>query len=308
MTRGLLQVADDKGELLDAFVSLRDLGNDTASITFESQGGGRNTDYIRAHNAIVARLIALRATLVDALVASSDTRDLKEEQRRFRMAGANYPVTLGPQFDPVATARQLRRGAAEIGRRQGATGPGNRAKRVEIRFSLPQLSSHPEYWLDEQLVSPSGASDVKAVLEASRPARARDVGLYMRDAVAKRAVELRAMHVAMEHLRKSWPEVADVSANESYDVRCRSNDSELHVEVKGTTSTGASVVVTRNEVEHARAFFPSIALLVVSDISLRRKGEAVEATGGVLKSYDPWVVDAYELRPLSFQCSLLPGV
>jgi hypothetical protein len=132
----------------------------------------------------------------------------------------------------------------------------------------------------------------------------RDPTPYMRDAIARKAVEMRAMQVATEHLQKSWKEVTDVSATESYDLRCRSHDSELHVEVKGTTSSGASVVLTRNEVEHARIFYPSIALLVVSNISLHLSGDSIEATGGCLKCYDPWVVDDYELRPLSFQCSL----
>jgi hypothetical protein len=301
-------VAADSGELLDAFVTLSHPGNGVVSITFESQGGGRNTDYIPAHNVVVTRLIKLNATLIDALVVSSETRHLSEEQRRFRLGDGRFPVVLGPTTDPITTARRLRRAAAEVGRRHDATGPGNRAKRVELRFSLANLENLPDYWLDEQLLFPSGAGDAKAVLEAARPSAAGDVPPLMRDALARKAVELRAMQVAMEHLRKSWSEVADVSATESYDVRCRSKGSELHVEVKGTTSNGASVVVTRNEVEHARAVYPSIALFVVSNILLQRRGDAVIATGGVLRSYDPWIVDAHDLRPLAFQCFLLPGV
>ncbi len=304
MTTELLQVADDEGKLLDAYVSLRPSTGEFASITFESQGGGRNKDYIRAHNLIVSRLAAMSAVLVDAIVVSSDTRSLDEVERRFFMKGRPYPQPLSPSMDAVAAARMLRRGAAEVGRREGATGPGNRAKRVELRFAADSLNSRPHIWLKEQLVAPSGALDVDAVLRVSRPRRVRQGLIYMQDAAARKAVEIRAMQVACDHLRTEWDHVVDVSSTESYDLLCRSGDAELHVEVKGTTSDGTSVVVTRNEVQHARCQYPRIALFVISRIDLRLSGGAPVAAGGVLMRYEPWVIDDFDLLPLSFQCCL----
>jgi len=300
----IIRVADDQGALLDACVSLKWNGGDAASITFESQGGGRNKDYIRAHDLVVCRLASMSATLVDALVVSSETSKFDEEDRRFLMGRRPYPQHLTPTTDAVEAARLLRRGAAEIGRRKGATGPGNRAKRVEIRFIIDGLTARPPLWLNERLIKPSGALDVEAVLLASRPRVKQLHPFYMHDSVARREVELRAMQVAIEHLSRSWDHVVDVSSTESFDLLCRSASEMLHVEVKGTTSDGATIVLTRNEVLHARNEYPRIALFVVSWIDLSLRGDSPVATGGVLTRYEPWKVDNFELVPLSFQCRL----
>jgi hypothetical protein len=303
----LIQVADGRGAFLDARVSLQLEEGDTASITFESQGGGRNKDYIKAYDLIVFRLASISATLVDAVVASSDTRGLDEVDRRFQMGEKQYPVHLTPEVDATAAARMLRRGAAEVGRREGATGPGNRAKRVVLRFVIDGLRARPALWLIERLITPSGALDVETVLVASRPGVKRPHPLYMQDAVARRAVEIRAMKVSIDHLTKNWDHVVDVSATESFDLLCRSGNEMLHVEVKGTTSDGGSIVLTRNEVSHARKEHPRVALYVVSWIDLALSGSNPVATGGILTRYEPWTIDDFELFPLSFQCCLKSG-
>lgn len=62
-------------------------------------------------------------------------------------------------------------------------------------------------------------------------------------------------------------DVKDVSARQPYDLLCgRAGHEDLRVEVKGTTSSGTEVPLTRNEVANARAEFPNIALVVVADI------------------------------------------
>lgn len=305
MLTEVFQIADDCGALIDAHASLQWYGGDVASITLESQGGGRNKDYIKAHNLIVRRLASLFATLVDAIVVSSDTKNLDEADRRFLMGGKSYPQSLTPELDAVEIARMLRRGAAEVGRREGATGPGNRAKRIEIRFAIDGLALRPPIWLKEILIKPSGALDVEAVLQASRPPLKPLRPTYMQDAVARRAVEVRAMEVAIEELSKTWEHVVDVSAVESFDLLCRSAAEELHVEVKGTTSDGATIVLTRNEVIHAQNQHPRVALYVVSRIELSLKDGAPVASGGQLARYEPWAIEDFELIPLSFQCLML---
>ena len=53
-----------------------------------------------------------------------------------------------------------------------------------------------------------------------------------------------------------------------------------HVEVKGTTTDGAEVILTPNEVRHAREN-PCTALFVLSNITVERAEDgAVTATGG----------------------------
>jgi hypothetical protein len=61
-------------------------------------------------------------------------------------------------------------------------------------------------------------------------------------------------------------QITDVSATESYDFECVLRGQETHVEVKGTTSAGERVPLTRNEVAHARECHPNVVLIVVSRI------------------------------------------
>jgi hypothetical protein len=87
---------------------------------------------------------------------------------------------------------------------------------------------------------------------------------------------------------------------------CRAADGrELHVEVKGTTTAGESILLTRNEVEYAKSVFPAFALAVVSGIVLRVDEDGVpSAEGGTLTLLHPWDVTKCELRPLAFECVL----
>ncbi|HIG73520.1 MAG TPA: DUF3883 domain-containing protein [Bacteroidetes bacterium] len=110
----------------------------------------------------------------------------------------------------------------------------------------------------------------------------------------RRAVERRAMDLAAAHYRGKGYEVEDVGATESYDLRChrrRSEDrvEELRVEVKGTTGGGGSVLLTFNEVKHAKSRQTRVALFVVSHIQLEGRGtDSPRATGGEPRVLDPW--------------------
>ena len=101
------------------------------------------------------------------------------------------------------------------------------------------------------------------------------------------AVEVVAMNRAAEFYSKAW-HVEDVHGRESYDLICRRGDEVKHVEVKGTTTDGAEVILTPNEVRHAQEY-PGTALFVVSNITVSRaEGGTVTATGGNHYCYDPW--------------------
>ena len=55
------------------------------------------------------------------------------------------------------------------------------------------------------------------------------------------------MSLATLYFQKQWESVADVSARASFDLLCTGPQGELHVEVKGTTGEGRSVILTRGE-------------------------------------------------------------
>ena len=114
------------------------------------------------------------------------------------------------------------------------------------------------------------------------------------------AVEALAMNMATEFYSKAW-DVEDVHGTESYDLICRRGDEVKHVEVKGTTTDGAEVILTPNEVRHAREY-PYTALFVVSNITVERAEDGtVTATGGKHHCYDPWRLDDGTLTPLGFR-------
>lgn len=122
----------------------------------------------------------------------------------------------------------------------------------------------------------------------------------------RRATELRAMQLVTQHYQDLGWSIDDVSATESYDLRATRDGVEKHIEVKGTTSLGQEVLLTPNEVAHARSFEP-VALAVVSNIQIEDSGSEVEASGGNLLVHDPWDIGEGHLAPLGYAYSV-PGV
>jgi hypothetical protein len=120
-------------------------------------------------------------------------------------------------------------------------------------------------------------------------------------AAARRVVENRAMELAKAHYTRQGWVCEDVSLSQSYDLRCtRSGAPELHVEVKGTTSAGSSVLLTPNEVAHARAQYPNTALVVVTRIEVTERSGDARASGGALQVFEPWEIAADDLDPVGY--------
>ena len=120
-------------------------------------------------------------------------------------------------------------------------------------------------------------------------------------AAEKRAVELRAMTLARAHLEELGWYVRNTSTNHPYDFECLREDVKMIVEVKGTTSRGESVVLTRNEVAAHRKHHPHNALIVVHSIVLRAGGGVPSAEGGFLVMQSPWTIEDGALRPIAYE-------
>lgn len=126
------------------------------------------------------------------------------------------------------------------------------------------------------------------------------------DAARNRAIEQRAMEEAARCYRECGWEVEDVSSRRGlgYDIRCTRNGEELHVEVKGVSTDGSEVNLTRNEVEHAREH-PRPVLFVVSGIEVSyADGGSPVASGGTARILDPWRLGEGELTALSYSYRL----
>ncbi len=135
---------------------------------------------------------------------------------------------------------------------------------------------------------------------AGRRRRGRRQGRGL-TAPERKAVEERAVSVATEYLKGAgWPTIEDVGATESYDLLATNEEGSIKVEVKGTTSAGEKVVVTRNEVHLHLEEFPKNALIVVSKINLV-KGDPPVASGGTLTVLLPWKIDTSTLDALGFE-------
>ena len=118
----------------------------------------------------------------------------------------------------------------------------------------------------------------------------------------RKATELAAMNHAKRHYENQGWYVDDVSANRPYDLSCtNSTGTELHVEVKGTTGDGSSVLLTHGEVRHAKDY-PNVALYILCGLTLQEDGLGnVEAVGGKEKIYCPWDIATGTLNPIGYE-------
>jgi hypothetical protein len=136
---------------------------------------------------------------------------------------------------------------------------------------------------------------------AERPASASPSQGFGLSPTERRVVERHAQSLAERHYAGLGYEVRDVSATQCYDLSCVTSRNELRVEVKGTTGSGEAVILTRNEVEHAREFGPRMALFIVSRIQLSERDGMVTASGGEVRVIEPWDVAVGVLEPIQYQ-------
>lgn len=88
-------------------------------------------------------------------------------------------------------------------------------------------------------------------LEAWDRPGASGQGLQM-DAAARRAIENAAQDRLMRYYRERGWTVTDTRLNRPYDAVAVRGTEVIYLEAKGTQSAGQSVILTRNEVDHAR--------------------------------------------------------
>ncbi|MEU7044168.1 DUF3578 domain-containing protein [Streptomyces varsoviensis] len=123
---------------------------------------------------------------------------------------------------------------------------------------------------------------------------------FLLTAAERSAIEKRSVLLATEHFAAQGWSVKDVGATKPYDLHLTRGDEILYVEVKGTTSDGSQVILTRAEVEKQREFAPANALVIVHSIELDRAVEPATATGGVLHCISPWTIEEETLTVISY--------
>lgn len=153
--------------------------------------------------------------------------------------------------------------------------------------------------------SPEVGEAEHAVREAagrSREAAGRGQG-FMLDQHTKLAVEAHAMNLAREHYT-ALGTVVDTALRRSWDYEVTIDGRCWHIEVKGTTGDPGEVLLTPNEVAHARSY-PFVALFIVSNITIQpgERGERT-ASGGMTTLLHPWSIDDGQLQPLGYRYRL----
>jgi Protein NO VEIN, C-terminal len=117
------------------------------------------------------------------------------------------------------------------------------------------------------------------------------------------------MQTALKYFEDNDYLVEDVSATNPYDVLAIDANSELHVEVKGSSGISTTVELTAGEVSEATSRPDgSLLLFVVDGIVWRRlpSGE-VETRGGRMRLWRAWRPEAERLTPTSFRYLLPPA-
>jgi hypothetical protein len=204
--------------------------------------------------------------------------------------GAKAPL---PRTFEKATAIARRLAAGELNEDQFRSFLIEAAKRLEVVYEAQHqglnLSSNAAAELMvEQLVAPGRAQ-----------ATGQGFGLT---APERRAVEVRAMHLAELWLEAEGFTVKNVSANSPYDLHAIKGNQAFKIEVKGLTGAGADVVLmSRREVDLHQQEKGSTGLILVSNIQLVRGNGEITTAGGTVKAELGWDIDAWVQTPVTFK-------
>ena len=121
--------------------------------------------------------------------------------------------------------------------------------------------------------------------------------------VEKKAVELRAMVVGAQALADlGFTDLKDVSRDHSCDFLAYLSGVKKLIEIKGTTSPQAdSFMLTHPELRLHRENLGNTALVIVSQIILKRDGADVSAHGGKAEIIHPWNPEEWDFEPMAYQ-------
>ena|ERR1700730_333878 len=150
------------------------------------------------------------------------------------------------------------------------------------------------------LFTETEADAEKEIAAANEAALARSQGQgFARTPKERKVIEDHAMAAATKYFEDKCFAVETVSTRRPYDLLCRNDEGELHVEVKGTTTDGDKIVLTNNEVKHACDESNWCVLFVLHSIVLQRN----RAFGGKRVLLKPMEATA---RPFNARVLYLP--
>ncbi|MCO6010046.1 DUF3883 domain-containing protein [Actinoallomurus purpureus] len=158
-----MRVMTDDGRQLDAEFKVEvEPEVSLLSLVLESSSGTptstdripRNVDYRPALGLLLSRLKQRDATLVAGLVDSERTAWLHEAERRFFAE----PIRLAEVNDVVALRQRLGTLQGRVGQAPGASGGGNKTRRIRLRLLVPGYELQDAARLEADLAAPAAMS------------------------------------------------------------------------------------------------------------------------------------------------------
>ncbi|MDC9014894.1 MrcB family domain-containing protein [Mycobacterium marinum] len=150
----------------------------------------------------------------------------------------------------------------------------------------------------------SGGADHQAGGSALVSTPGKTGQTFVSDVRLRKALEDYSMAVVLWLYAETgeW-DIEDVSKYRPYDVHLRPKSSgklDVHVEVKGTTTAGETVFLTKDEVKDARANEHTV-LAVVHSIEVSYQGDELICSGGKLNVTQPWTPADEDLTALKYK-------
>ncbi|WP_406303812.1 EVE domain-containing protein [Streptomyces sp. NBC_00885] len=165
----------------------------------------------------------------------------------------------------------------------------------ELVEELPELRE-----LRQTAISEPHEPEAADLPPTSLPKPRRSTGYgRQRDANRRQAVERYAMDLVLSHYRSLGYEVEDVGDHSPWDVTARKNGTEVHVEVKGSTTTREAIDLTEGEVRHAEGI--PTCLVVIDQIEL---GDDLHCHGGRWRTWNDWAPAREELVATAYRYPL----
>ena len=127
---------------------------------------------------------------------------------------------------------------------------------------------------------------------------------YVSDSRVKRAIERRAVEVAIDWYAERDYTIEYTGDSSSYDLLVTRGAEVRRVEIKGTTNQGTTVELTWREVDNARDFTP-VDLFLVYGIEFERLPDGnAQGFGGYAKLWSDWTPEEASLKATRFRHTL----
>jgi len=197
---------------------------------------------------------------------------------------------------------------------KGAIGRANVVYLSEANGAERDLSSSKFKWMEEAIdyidsydgsnllidVTGDAEKEIEDVIESHKTKQAGQ-GFRITPELRKN-IEDYSVSKAIRYFRKQKYTVKNVGATKSYDLHCSKGSNILRVEVKGTQTTGNSIILTPNEVMNAKKHKTALYLLYSIKVDIVRK--KYKLSGGKTKVINPFKINKRKLKVLSYMYTL----